>query len=42
MAAATSADDEATLRWRRADASTPVAAGEIEIRAQVRVTVAIK
>lgn len=27
---------------QRADASTPVAAGEIEIRAQVRVTVAIK
>jgi uncharacterized protein YggE len=26
----------------RADASTPVAAGEIEIRAQVRVTIAIK
>ena len=30
------------MRWRKADAATPVAAGEIEIRAQVRLTVAIK
>ena len=28
--------------FAKADASTPVAAGELEIRAQVRVTVAIK
>ena len=30
------------MRMQAADASTPVAAGEIEIRAQVRLTVAIK
>jgi uncharacterized protein YggE len=31
-----------TMRMSAADATTPVAAGEIEVRAQVRLTVAIK